>query len=280
MKLDFFNKNKKEELPSEVKKIFSPSREFNEQAKGRFLAAFDARYSAAPTSRFAFALKLSVGVLAVIMVLIGGASVYADTANVPADNILYPLKRLNEAVQLAVAPTQVKAQLQATFAARRVTEIADLETRKPSSTIIAKLETAADVDVNASIADSESAGLQDGSLTDLCAKLFSTIATSSPALQVKLSANAGVLLRFARRCDRANAVITQPTTSITTSTATGTITLSGVTSTSSSTINLEARVRRILDLHLPVVPTTTTATSSVNVSTSIKIPKIPIKIGL
>ncbi len=137
---------------------FSPSEEFARKAKERFLATFDARYPAARSAgapRFIFVLKAAAGIAAVFAVLLGGASVYADTRNVSADNPLYPLKRLTESVQLALTTPAAKPQLEATFAARRAGEITDLEDRHPTSTLLPKLASDLAGAVNASIGDAE-----------------------------------------------------------------------------------------------------------------------------
>jgi hypothetical protein len=162
MKFKLFNFNN-EKLPRATRKMLSPSRKFKEKAKGRFLVAFDARHPA-PTAHlamawFAFVMKTTAVTLAVATVLLGGASVYADTKNVPADNPLYPLKRLGESVQLAVITvgrsTGQGAELQATFATRRADEIADLEERHPTSTLLPRLANDFGIAVTASIDDVE-----------------------------------------------------------------------------------------------------------------------------
>lgn len=135
-----------------------PSKEFKEKAKGRFLAAFDAHYPvpARPRpSEFILAMRALAIVLGCVAVIFGGASVYADTTNVPADNILYPLKRLTESVQLVLTVPSARPQLEATFAAQRAVEISDLAERHPSSTLIPHLENDLNVAVNASIKGAE-----------------------------------------------------------------------------------------------------------------------------
>lgn len=137
---------------------FLPSREFAEKAKGRFLAVFDARYPAPLRSRaseFVLAVRALAVVLAVAAVVLGGASVYADTNNVAADNPLYPLKRLSESVQLALTKSQAKPQFVASQAARRADEITELETRHPTSTLLPSLANDLDDAVNVSISDAE-----------------------------------------------------------------------------------------------------------------------------
>lgn len=141
---------------------FSPTKEFKEKAKARFLAAFDARYPAPPpvfarprAPEFILAMRALVIVLAIAAVVIGGASVYADTANVPADNPLYPLKRLDESVQLTLTVPAAKPQLEATLAARRANEIIDLAERHPTSTLLPRLANDLTNAVSASLSGAE-----------------------------------------------------------------------------------------------------------------------------
>jgi hypothetical protein len=137
---------------------FLPSREFAEKAKGRFLAVFDARYPASlrpRASEFVLAMRALAIVLAVAAVVLGGASVYADTTNVAADNPLYPLKRLSESVQLALTKSQAKPQFEASRAARRADEITELEARHPTSTLLPILASDLDDAVNTSISAAE-----------------------------------------------------------------------------------------------------------------------------
>lgn len=157
----FISKSKK--LPREAQKQLLPRKEFMAQGRERFLAAFDAsalarnarpvRARADGRGRPAYVttlFKIGVGALAVLAVGVG-LSAYADTANVSATNPLYPLKRLSENVQLALAPAAEKPQLQATFAVRRANEIASLQASAPSSTLIPQLTTDLDQDISSSL---------------------------------------------------------------------------------------------------------------------------------
>jgi len=233
-----------------LQKLFSPSREFSERAKERFLVAFDARYPSVVLARapwFVFAMKASVGVIAVVAVLLGSASVYADTKNVPADNPLYPLKRFNETVQLAVAPAGNQAQLHAAFAARRVAELGDLEERKPASDAITQLKTDADESVNASITEAENNDIHDGALSDLCGRLLLTIATSSVGQSVaEFSGHKGDLERFTNKCEKADSDRDENITTSTADISTTTVDASA-SATTSTTPNLEFRIRKFLD---------------------------------
>ncbi len=149
----FISKYKK--LPRAVEKSLLPRKEFIAQGKERFLAAFDvsslaAAHPAARQARTAMFFKLGIGAMAVFCVAVG-VSVYADTANVPPTSPLYPLKRLDENIQLTLAPASEKAQLQATFAVRRANEIQTLQAANPSSTLIPKLTSDLNQEISSSL---------------------------------------------------------------------------------------------------------------------------------
>src|ERR1700722_13081238 len=222
---EFFNKTEK--LPQAIRKTIQPSSAFKEKTKIAFLAVFDAAHpgtARARSSHFTIFAKAVVACVA-LFAIFAGASVYADTANVPADNALYPLKRLGENVQLALAPVSAKPELQATFAARRASEISDLSNRKPSSTIIASLDIALDSDVNNSVSAAVATKLGDGQLNTFCGKILSAIATSSVALHDQLSIHPSVLARFENECAlKENATSTTTNTGATTTASSTTVT--------------------------------------------------------
>ena len=173
-----------------------------------FLAVFDAAHPAAgrvraARSHFTIAARVLIACGALVAIF-AGMSVYADTANVAADSPLYPLKRLGESVQLAVAPAQDKAQLQATFAARRASELSDLEARKPNSVAtIADLSEDLNADVTNSLAGAAAAHIGDGKLNQLCGNVFSAITNASAALHGQSAAHARELFRFEDSCGKA-----------------------------------------------------------------------------
>jgi hypothetical protein len=280
MKFNFF---KNDILPRGVRKLITPSPEFSEKAKGRFLAAFDVRYPtahlAAYPTRFVFALRVAAGTLAAAIIMFGGVSAYADTKNVPADSPLYSLKRLSESVRLVVAPPAAKVQLQAGFAERRVAEINDLGGRKPTSTIIADLVDDADDAVNASIAGADKANIQDGQLSALCGSIFSTVATSSATLQGEILNHPNILEHFTAQCEEVNnndrggdngdrngstaaGVASPATASATVNTNAATSSGSSQKGDQPSMPNLELRIRTYLDRHLPLSTTTPSVTVS------------------
>lgn len=191
---------KKDKLPRGARKAIAPDVEFVKKAKGRFLATFDAHYSTArPAHRFTLATKTAL----IALILVGataGATVYADTNNVPVSSPLYPLKRLGENVQLTLATPAAKPELEATFAVRRATEIDDLEKTHPTSSLIAGLNEDLDNDVNTSVA---SAGQ-----SDLCGRVVSMFSVSSSAMRQELSSHARIFARVEAQCGIPIAVTT------------------------------------------------------------------------
>lgn len=161
-----FSISKNKKLSPEAKKGLLPRKEFLTQGKQRFLAAFDASPMAvhgasapragrpAPQrSGWAMFFRVGASALAAIAVAFGVSAYAATAANVAPTNPLYPLKRLVENVQLAVAPPQAKAQLQATFAVRRANEIDALQVEHPTSTLIPQLTTDLDTEISSSLAE-------------------------------------------------------------------------------------------------------------------------------
>ncbi|HVM76894.1 MAG TPA: DUF5667 domain-containing protein [Candidatus Paceibacterota bacterium] len=142
-------------MKNDFKKLLHPDRDFAAEAKERYLAAFDARHGTRPEAvrraphAWAKVLIAAAACAAIMM----SVSAYADTANVAADNPLYPLKRLSENVRLALAPQGEQAEIQVSLADRRANEIEDLSVRKPTSTIIAKLSLDLQDAVSSSLGD-------------------------------------------------------------------------------------------------------------------------------
>ncbi|GEM_PF-3937037 len=150
-----FNIFKKEKLPRAMRKLISPRREFIKNTRMRFLAIFDAHYHVHDRSASPFVSAYKIGVaLAVFVAVTLGASVYADTQNVPADNPLYSLKRLNESVQLVFVKPENKPQLRMRLAARRTEEIVNLE-QEDANNLVTTTSTASGAG-NASSASSTS----------------------------------------------------------------------------------------------------------------------------
>jgi hypothetical protein len=162
------------ELAPSLQKALLPRKEFVQEGKQKFLAAFDISGLARPqhaVSKVTLFFKFGIGALAAVAI-VAGATVYADTANVSASSAFYPLKRLGENVQYTLTPTQDKAQLQATFATRRVQEIKDLQANNASSTLIPALTDDIDEDVSSSLSLANKTDLSDGSLNTYCTTIL------------------------------------------------------------------------------------------------------------
>lgn len=204
-----------------IKKLIQPRKEFTKETKTTFLAVFDATHPDARSAHAHGITRLARSFIAVgaLVAVFAGMSVYADTANVGVESPLYPLKRLGESVQLAVAPPAEKAQLQATFATRRADEISDLETKNPTSTSIAGLSNDLNTSLSASLNDEQNAKLGDGQLTDFCNKVLAAIATSS--VELHMNFQHGFDSKFIAQCGAdLNATGTRMTTGTSTANAT------------------------------------------------------------
>jgi hypothetical protein len=195
-----------------------PRKQFMDDAKNRFLAAFDAQYGVRSAPRAMHRMAgwakglIVAGAFAAVMVSV---SAYADNANVPADSPLYPLKRLSEDVQLALTPASGQAQFEVTLATRRANEIQDLSVRKPSSTLIAGLSVDFENAVSSSLGHVGVQGVAHGSTTQasgnvvptalgspsptICSQVESVFLNSTEA-KLQISDNPDLLKRFEDRC--------------------------------------------------------------------------------
>lgn len=191
-----------------------PSEKFAKETKDRFLAAFDAHYGTRPAVNPSHGMAgwakvfITVGALAAVMVSV---SAYADTANVAADSPLYPLKRLSETVQLALAPASDRAQIEVTLANRRVVEIQDLSSRKPSSTLLTGLSADFQNDVSSSLTHMTRSVLATATPTmasamplaaassSVCGRVGSIFANSAAA-RLNMVNDPSLLQRFQDRC--------------------------------------------------------------------------------
>jgi hypothetical protein len=207
--MKFFISPQDKKLPQEARKSLLPRDEFIAQGKEKFLAAFDASPLAgasagknpAPAFHWTMFFRAGIGALAVICVAIG-ISAYADTANVPPTSPLYPLKRLEENVQLAVTPTDDQAQLQATFAVQRANEIDALQMQQPKSPMLPALTMDLDTEISSSLADANQAtSSENGSLNVFCgAFLKSTSSVLFSHLEGGLILRPSILAQFNERC--------------------------------------------------------------------------------
>jgi hypothetical protein len=261
-------KENKEKLPKALQKALLPNEKFIDTGKKHFLAAFDtsplaaqsanaSENSKAPSSAFAWGLKFGIGVLAVFAI-VAGTSAYADTANVSAENPLYPLKRLGENVQLALTPSQEKAQVQATFAARRAAEIDELQKNHPSSKLIASLVKDLNNDVSSSLTVASNSQLRADSLATFCE-------TFSGRLQIALALHPELLARFNAKCGSDVA----STTIITSST------INTDLGTSSSSLFDARRADRLIKLQNIINNLNSSGTASTTIQTSSTLPLPP-----
>lgn len=278
MKKLFFN-NKKEAMPEALKKGLSPDEKFIKQGKAHFLAAFDtselaknsgvaANGAPAEKGAFAWVLRIGIGVMAVLAI-VACTSAYADTANVSVNSPLYPLKRLGENVQLALTPSQDKAQLQVSFAERRVAEIAELHATHPSSTLIAKLGNDLSAEVSSSLTTASDSHLSAKPLSAFCF-MFSGRLAGTLALHPDLST------RFNTKCgDDASSTVSS-------------------TASSSSSLPIVPPFREghhhgvpqnnvngssTVGISTSVISSTVTATASIAASSTVTVPRIPVPLG-
>lgn len=133
MMLKIFRKNKK---PQDFQKLFKPSPEFVRRTGFLFLSVFSQKFGrdlgqATPRSFRYFLRGLASGVA--FMFIISGGAAYADQKNVGPHNLLYPLKRAQEVVNLTLSNAEEKPVLHLKLAERRLEEIEDVKQKDPSS---------------------------------------------------------------------------------------------------------------------------------------------------
>jgi|GEM_PF-5710770 len=207
----------KNKISPRLTKAITPDSEFVERTKARFLSEFDARHGV-PVSSFGFRFRAPAWTAAAFVIVIAGtafgASAYADSKNVPADSPLYGLKRMRENVVLAFASPAEKVDLQAEFTARRADEIVDLESRKPSSTIIENLKTELDDDITESATvfahatTTPPGGPEANGLVVFCAGIEQAINVSSTVIQGVFSRHGGEIEHLRGICEPEHGVTT------------------------------------------------------------------------
>ncbi len=188
-----------ENLPQRLKEYLSPAPEFAEKAKTTYLAVFDAHHEIRSSRTPFLIMRVSLGAALVLMLLVGAGSVYADNTNVPADSVLYPLKRIGESVQLVAATDGTAANLQAEFAARRRAEITDLQSREPSSTLIAPLTHDFMVMATESLQGAAASHLHGHTLLDFCGRFAGAIGITASDTAEKFVAS-DTVREYAREC--------------------------------------------------------------------------------
>ncbi len=124
--------------PSE---IYKSNPEFKNRTKHLFLSAAHQKFgrikSATPSAFKYFIRGAASGVA--LMLLLAGAATYADQKNVGAENILYPLKRSQEAIKVAFTKHEEKPALHLKLAKRRLEEIKEVKSKDPQSPKVASL---------------------------------------------------------------------------------------------------------------------------------------------
>lgn len=118
-----------------------PNKEFSEDTKIVFLGAFKEKFPHAarlPVRVFLYFVRGMATGLAV-MIILGGASVYADQKNVGPENVLYPLKRSQELLNLVLTNEEERPELHLKFAERRLHEVSEIRKNNPESPKISGL---------------------------------------------------------------------------------------------------------------------------------------------
>ncbi len=176
-------------LPRRIKSALAPERRFAADAKHRYLALYDAAHGLpAPHGSGWRAAWRSAAAMAAILGIVAGTSAFADVRNVPPTNMLYPLKRLAENVQLAVTPAAAKPTLELSFAARRAEEINAIASNPDAAAyapLVRNLTKNLDAEVSSSLADEARTPLKGEALLKFCNSVApaseGAYATTTPA---------------------------------------------------------------------------------------------------
>ena len=200
-----FGLSKKEKLPKEIRRVLKPSPDFVRKTKNVFLTKWHNRFGAAPrpAPRFSFAYKTIIAIL-VVLGLTGGASVYADTKNVGADNVLYPLKRHNESLRLVLANENDQPRLRLEFANRRLTETNNIK-NLATSTVPQKSRLIQNLnkEVEGYLEEfGEKDFPKNGRLPKFCNSLVNFFDAASPISEKVLSKHQKVIERFSENCSK------------------------------------------------------------------------------
>ena len=139
--INIFRKNKKASLDRlrtsrDFQKLLKPSPDFVRRTGFLFLSVFSQKFGRDPRPAnpraFRYFLRgLASGVA--FMLIISGGAAYADQKNVGPDNLLYPLKRAQEVVNLTLSNAEEKPILHLKLAERRLEEIEEVKQKDPSS---------------------------------------------------------------------------------------------------------------------------------------------------
>ena len=124
-----------------MRNIFEkPNIHFVEKAKEVFLAAYREKFPL-PHAGLLWARYFVRGFASgvALMLVFGGASVYADERNVSTRSAFYPLKRFSEAIQVVLSSEEEKPALHLKLAERRLGELLEIKKENPESPKISKL---------------------------------------------------------------------------------------------------------------------------------------------
>ncbi len=199
MRFNFLNKYR--DLPKSLGTALLPDKETVDSNKKAFLAHFDASHGTVAKRGLAFGLKVAAVTMVAVIALVSGASVYADTQNIPANSVFYPLKRLSESIRLALAKPQDKPKLQADLAERRVQEIDYLVQQKSSLKKVPQLENDLNSSLLKSIKYAKESGLSGTDLGSFCNQVSSIIAMPSSTAAGGSLNNPHLLEMFYNQCE-------------------------------------------------------------------------------
>ncbi|PIR44402.1 hypothetical protein COV23_00015 [Candidatus Wolfebacteria bacterium CG10_big_fil_rev_8_21_14_0_10_31_9] len=129
------NKRQEKAKKEYLKSIFEPRKEFLNNSRPLFLNEVSKKYGASfrqpiKINATNLVFRYAIGVVAMLLFIASGASVYANQTDVDSQSPLYPFKKLNENIQLTLAPKDKKTDLYEKFAERRVKEINSLVAKK------------------------------------------------------------------------------------------------------------------------------------------------------
>ncbi len=125
----------------DIKKLSKPNPEFKEKTKILFLSAVREEFGEtknSPSLAFRYFIRGAASGVA-LMLILGTAATYADQKNVGPENILYPLKRTQEAVKVAFTKEEEKSEFHLELAERRLNEIKEIRNKQPQSPRVVEL---------------------------------------------------------------------------------------------------------------------------------------------
>ncbi|MCL5012164.1 MAG: DUF5667 domain-containing protein [Patescibacteria group bacterium] len=114
----------------QLKNLHTPRPEFLRAGEDAFLRWFDARVvSQVPRYHrvLGYKTRYALGVVGILVLFTGGGAVYADAQNVGPAHVLYPLKRAQESVRVALTPRARESMVHTQLAKRRVQEALELQ---------------------------------------------------------------------------------------------------------------------------------------------------------